>query len=437
MENITYGDLEKKVLSYTPFDIMKLRKAYDYAKRHHDKQKRASGEPYIIHPLNVAYTLACMYADRDTICAGLLHDVLEDSDFTKKGIETRESNKGKVYDRLNLVFYDKGEYRYVNVDGVDYYVVITNGAGQLNVTGLKEGTYDVKVTYLENDKYLQSTNDSAKVIVTKVDTANINVTVENITEGEPAIVKVTVPEDATGNVTVTIGNITKTFPVSGGENEIIILDVPKGEHNVTVTYNGDDKYAPDTATDKITVAPQPPKEGINVDDLGNGTVVVNVPDNATGNVTIKIGNHTYNATVVNGTATIDLVDEVPGAYNATVIYTNNDGLNVTTTKLVHIPKYPTPMSIEVSDANVGDVVKVVVNVGGNVEGNVTIEIDGVNYTAKVEGGKATFNVENLVAGNKTITATYAGDDYYEFNSTTDQFIVSKNNATKGTNCPSD
>ena len=316
----------------------------------------------------------------------------------------------------------------VNVGGVDYYVVITNGAGQLNVTGLKEGTYDVKVTYLENDKYLQSTNDSAKVIVTKVDTANINVTVENITEGEPAIVKVTVPEDATGNVTVTIGNITKTFPVSGGENEIIILDVPKGEHNVTVTYNGDDKYAPDTATDKITVAPQPPKEGINVDDLGNGTVVVNVPDNATGNVTIKIGNHTYNATVVNGTAAIDLVDEVPGAYNATVIYTNNDGLNVTTTKLVHIPKYPTPMSIEVSDVNVGDVVKVVVNVGGNVEGNVTIEIDGVNYTAKVEGGKATFNVENLVAGNKTITATYAGDDYYEFNSTTDQFIVSKNNA---------
>ena len=315
----------------------------------------------------------------------------------------------------------------VNVNGVNYYVEITNGVGQLNVAGLKEGTYDVNVTYIENDKYLQSTNNSAKVIVTKVENANINVTVENITEGEPAIVKVTVPEDATGNVTVTIGNITKTVPVSGGENEIIILDVPKGEHNVTVTYNGDDKYAPVNATDKINVAPKPPEEGIDIDDLGNGTVIVNVPGNATGNVTIKIGDHTYNATVVNGTATVNLVDEVPGAYNATVIYTNNDGLNATTTKLVHIPKYSTPMSIEVENANVGDVVTVVVN-AGNVSGNVTIEINGVNYTAKVEGGKATFTVENLTAGNKTIVATYAGDDSYEFNSTTEQFEVFKNNA---------
>jgi len=87
MENITYGDLEKKVLSYTPFDIMKLRKAYDYAKRYHDKQKRASGEPYIIHPLNVAYILAGMHADMDTIMAALLHDVVEDTEITLDEIE--------------------------------------------------------------------------------------------------------------------------------------------------------------------------------------------------------------------------------------------------------------------------------------------------------------------------------------------------------------
>ena len=117
----------------------------------------------------------------------------------------------------------------VNINGVNHYVVITNGAGQLNVTGLTEDTYDVKVTYLENDKYLGTTNNSAKVIVTKVASADVDATVENITAGEPAVVKVTVPEDATGNVTVKIGNITKTAPVSGGENEIIILDVPQGE----------------------------------------------------------------------------------------------------------------------------------------------------------------------------------------------------------------
>ena len=373
------------------------------------------------------YTIVARSVETDDYYAGFNSTVFEVVKHASSINVTGDEIKVGENATINIEAPNYNGAAYVNIDGVDYYVLITNGVGQLNVTGLKEGTYDVKVTYIENDKYLESTNDTAKVIVTKVDTANINVTVENITEGEPAIVKVTVPEDATGNVTVTIGNITKTVPISGGENEIIILDVPKGEHNVTVTYNGDDKYAPDNATDKITVAPKPPEEGIDIDDLGNGTVIVHVPGNASGNVTIKIGNNTYNATVVNGTATVDLVDEVPGTYNATVIYTNEDGLNATTTKLVHIPKYPTPMSIEVKDANVGDVVKVVVN-AGNVTGNVTIEINGVNYTAKVEGGKATFNVENLTAGNKTIVATYAGDDHYEFNSTTVQFEVFKNDA---------
>ena len=47
---------------------------------------RQSGEEYIIHPLNVAYILADMNADADTICAGLLHDTLEDTNITKEEI---------------------------------------------------------------------------------------------------------------------------------------------------------------------------------------------------------------------------------------------------------------------------------------------------------------------------------------------------------------
>lgn len=60
--------------------------AYEYAKELHKGQIRQSGEPYISHPLNVAYILADMHADRDTICAGLLHDTLEDTDISKEDI---------------------------------------------------------------------------------------------------------------------------------------------------------------------------------------------------------------------------------------------------------------------------------------------------------------------------------------------------------------
>ena len=63
-----------------------IRKAYDYANYLHEGQMRQSGEPYITHPLNVAYILAEMHADTDTICAALLHDTLEDTDTTKEEI---------------------------------------------------------------------------------------------------------------------------------------------------------------------------------------------------------------------------------------------------------------------------------------------------------------------------------------------------------------
>ena len=79
-------DLLKKVKDYNPNELEIIRKAYDYANNLHSRQKRQSGEPYIIHPLNVAYILAEMHADRDTVCAGLLHDTLEDTNITKEDI---------------------------------------------------------------------------------------------------------------------------------------------------------------------------------------------------------------------------------------------------------------------------------------------------------------------------------------------------------------
>ena len=76
---ITIEDLKKKVTSYNKKDWDIIEKAYSYAEKHHKNQKRASGEDYIVHPLNVAYILSSMHADSDTLCAALLHDVVEDT----------------------------------------------------------------------------------------------------------------------------------------------------------------------------------------------------------------------------------------------------------------------------------------------------------------------------------------------------------------------
>lgn len=87
MVNISLVDLMKKVEEYHEEEKKMILKAYQYAAYLHDGQYRQSGDAYIIHPLNVAYILAEMHADCDTICAGLLHDTLEDTKITKEDIE--------------------------------------------------------------------------------------------------------------------------------------------------------------------------------------------------------------------------------------------------------------------------------------------------------------------------------------------------------------
>ena len=68
-------------------DITPIKKAYEFAEKHHQLQKRSSGEPYIIHPLNVAATLIKLNMDLDSICGGLLHDVVEDCDVSDSEID--------------------------------------------------------------------------------------------------------------------------------------------------------------------------------------------------------------------------------------------------------------------------------------------------------------------------------------------------------------
>ena len=95
-------ELLTTIKSYNPdSDLEKINKAYEFAKERHADQKRNSGEPYIIHPVQVAMILAGLNMDGATIMAGLLHDVLEDTEVT--------------YEQMQEIF---GEEVTLLVDGV-------------------------------------------------------------------------------------------------------------------------------------------------------------------------------------------------------------------------------------------------------------------------------------------------------------------------------
>ena len=77
--NVSADELVRRVEAYYPdADFDMLRKAFAYATKAHEGQKRSSGEDYIIHPINVSATLIKLRMDMDSIIAGLLHDVVED-----------------------------------------------------------------------------------------------------------------------------------------------------------------------------------------------------------------------------------------------------------------------------------------------------------------------------------------------------------------------
>ena len=85
--NKTIDDIIKRMkLNKRKTNVALIQKAYNFAAEHHKGQKRMSGEDYIIHPLNVAYILADLQMDDATICAALLHDVVEDTEATNEDI---------------------------------------------------------------------------------------------------------------------------------------------------------------------------------------------------------------------------------------------------------------------------------------------------------------------------------------------------------------
>jgi guanosine-3',5'-bis(diphosphate) 3'-pyrophosphohydrolase len=85
---VRFNDIIDEILKYNPqADVPTLERAYVFSAQAHKGQTRLSGEPYLVHPLEVAYTLTKMNLDVPSIVSGLLHDTIEDSYVNKKEIE--------------------------------------------------------------------------------------------------------------------------------------------------------------------------------------------------------------------------------------------------------------------------------------------------------------------------------------------------------------
>ncbi len=147
-------------------DTKLIMKAYNLANEKHKEQKRNSGEPYIIHPLNVAYILADVGMDDSTLCAALLHDVVEDTDLTDENL--RKNFGDEIADmvagvtKLGTMLYESVEERQVEdyrkmflAMGKDIRVIIIKLADRLhNMRTLK---------FLKRDRQIANAKETMEI----------------------------------------------------------------------------------------------------------------------------------------------------------------------------------------------------------------------------------------------------------------------------------
>lgn len=128
---INFEEIITKIEKYNsnPEELAVIKKAYEFAKTKHEGQFRKSGEAYIYHPMNVALILTTIYADYETISAGLLHDVLEDCDCT---VEEMENAFGSEITKLvkGVTKLSKINFSTENEYLIDYYKKIIVGMSE-------------------------------------------------------------------------------------------------------------------------------------------------------------------------------------------------------------------------------------------------------------------------------------------------------------------
>ena len=334
-------------------------------------------------------------------------------------------------------------------------VPVVNGTANVTISGLAVGNTTLPVTYSGDDNYNPAeTNVTVTVLNKPKIDSNIDVSADDIFEGEVANVIVVLPGDATGNVTIVLNGKSKVININnttvrglnGALSMLVSYDnLTVGNYVVLAMYSGDDKYNPSTDIVMFKVS-EVPKENatmnVSADPIiegENATIVVALPEDASGNVTV--GNDTV--PVVNGTAIFTIPGLTLGNYTFPVVYSGDDKYNPCEENVTVLVTDKIDFNISVSAQNIteGEVANVIVLLPGSATGNVTVILNNeskvININdSTVRGLNGVLSMlvtyDNLTVGNYTVVAVYSGDDRYNPSNATASFAVaesSKENAT--------
>ena len=308
----------------------------------------------------------------------------------------------------------------ITVNGVDYHVAIENGKATGTIGGLAAGDYTVTVKYAGDDNY-NAVDVTKGVNVAKAQPV-LGVVIADVDYGNGFVIEATLTgvngAPLSGNVIVTVNG--KEYPVKVTDGKGIATGdkLAAGTYAFAAVWAGDDNYNIVTENGDFKVNKIDSSVAVNVNNIKVGeelTITVNVPSDATGDVTVSVDGKEYNVAIENGKAVKTISGLKADDYTVTVKYAGDNNYNEATAdaefSVSKISDYN--MDISVPEIKEGVNSTISVDLPKDATGTVTVEIDGKKYTANVIDGTANVIVSGLSAGDYNITTVYSGDAKYD------------------------
>ena len=348
----------------------------------------------------------------------------------------------------------------VNVLDEQFYVQTDeNGTAGIALSGLEAGTYNVTASNTDTVNMTQKTVTGHIVVrgTSQNQTVTPEMTVPSLDEpSSDGHVTITLPDDATGTVTLTIAGEDYVFDVVDGRADVVLPDLGNGDYDYNITYSGDDKYSSVSSSGSLNVnntnATQE-ENGTDINGTGNATVtpemdipsidnisgedhvIITLPADATGTVTLTVDGRDYVFDVVDGMADVVLPDLGNGDYDYNITYSGDDkyssvsssgslkvkdtnatqgengtdinGTGNATENITVTPEISIPLLDNISGEDY-----FTVTLPADATGTVTLTVGGRDYVFDVIDGKADVQLPELADGDYDYSITYSGDGKY-------------------------
>ena len=295
--------------------------------------------------------------------------------------------------------------------------------GNITVTALVDSDADDTNT---TDNYA-----ALDIISSKADATLIFEHINETSVGESILIIIHAPANATGNVSMNIsdsnGSLVSQYDLLIYDGTAILnaTGFAAGTYIVTAVYTGDDNYTGALNTTVFTVNRVDANLRANITTIySNALIMVILPSDATGNISIPINNMTYMRDIEDENVLFNITDLDPGIYNTLLIYTGDSKylpslINIT----FEITKEDVNLTIEISDIIYGDNATAMITM--STDDTITVNLNGINYNLTITDGMGILSLPKLYPGDYAITATFNGNSRYNPKNAIKMFTVLK------------